>query len=219
MRNRVSCLAALVLFIGLAACATSPAKIDGKRYNVKKCGCSIEIPPSWKIANRIPFFIENDIKAIIDPAGCLILTNQGENAVILSFVTGHSLRWSELDFSVQTIEKIELEDAFDKMINDKLRSGYRSLSIMPNGRRVTHENWKAGKDDFEIRPAGSFVVQTRPDSGMTDSLFWIYLFPCRGGKVCSLWLMLMSNQTDFSDNMRAFRTLQSSIRAYDKGSF
>ncbi len=118
-----------------------------------------------------------------------------------------------------TFESRQLEQEVLKTISLKLKSDYRNLDIMPYGRRVTHQNWKASKAKFKLRAIGGFVVPAISESGMSDTVAWIYLYPCHGGKVHSLWLMLVSSESDFSGNMRTFRSLQSSIRAHDRGRF
>jgi len=220
MRNWILFTSLLVLIFG---CATTPPKIEENRYVDQESGFSFEMPPTWKVVNRIPLILEDDINAIIAPEGCLILTNPSETAAILTLSFEHSFRWiqmglDELTF-VPTIESEQIEGEILKTISLKLKSEYRNLDIMPYGRRVTHQNWKANKEDFELRAVGGFVVPALPDSGLIDTVAWIYFYPCQGDKVHSLWLMLISSEADFSDNMKIFRALQSSIRAHDEGLF
>ncbi len=97
MRNGLRLFASSVLFIGLCGCASTPHEIEENRYLDKESDYSFEMPPRWKVANHTPFFLKDDIKAILDPEGCQILTNPTETAAILAVSFEHSFRWTQMN--------------------------------------------------------------------------------------------------------------------------
>ena len=127
MRTWVWFIVALALLVGLGGCASAPPRIEGNRYIDIEAGYSFEMPPRWKVANHTPFFLEDDIKAIIDPTTCQILTNQSETTAILTVSFEYSFRWrtsmnlDELTF-VPTIESRQLEKEILKAIRLRLKS-------------------------------------------------------------------------------------------------
>ena len=101
MGNGFWFFAASVFFIGLCGCATTPHEIEENKYLDKESGYSFEMPTKWKVANQIPLFLEDGIKAILDPEGCQILTNPSETAAILAVSFEHSFRWTQIQQHLQ----------------------------------------------------------------------------------------------------------------------